>query len=125
MAPALQTEPEQLRVAPAPALEAAGKPGAPLLLDINAEPLERVERFDAHPAQAAAAPTREAFAAEGPVIATGHPALAGVQVRACSRGDSSLSRRLWVGAGGSSGASAWSLKQRLHLPHNRCTGARN
>ncbi|GBF99476.1 hypothetical protein Rsub_12144 [Raphidocelis subcapitata] len=38
------------------------------------------DRFAPHPAHAAAAPAREDFAAQGPVIATGHPGLQGVQV---------------------------------------------
>ena len=53
-----------------------------LVVDVNAEGGARtVDRYEPHPIQAAAAPTREQFAAEGPVIATGHPMLAGVQVR--------------------------------------------
>jgi hypothetical protein len=54
---------------------------AGLLVSVNAEtPSEAVERYKPHPEQAAAAPTREAFAAAGPVIATGHPMLQGIQV---------------------------------------------
>lgn len=55
-----------------------------IVVDVNAEAggePRTVDRFEPHPLQAAAAPTREQFAAEGPVIATGHPMLDGIQVR--------------------------------------------
>jgi len=48
-----------------------------------AQPLD--DRFLPHPSHAAAAPTREDFAAAGPVIATGHPGLQGIQVGYRSR----------------------------------------
>ena len=39
------------------------------------------DRTKPHPSQAAAAPPRAAFKAQGAAIATGHPVLQGVQVR--------------------------------------------
>jgi hypothetical protein len=67
----------------------AGKPSDKVpVVDVTASGLaenKAVDRFEPHPSQAPAAPTREMFAAEGPVIATGDPRLAGVQVCACCR----------------------------------------